>query len=577
MSSPSAPEPSAADDPPAQAKSLERAVAVACVLVMVGFGALVLTYRHGRDQGIYAMVARVMVEGGMPYRDAWDFKPPGIFFFYALARLVFGASQTGIRVVEVAGMAGAAWAMVRWSELALGDRLVGFVAGALVFLCHAQLDFWHTAQPESFGGMLTVAALVAAERSGAFGSRLPSYKKGTGRLGETGWLAVSGALFGCTGLLKPPLAGGGAVLALFLAAEAYTERGGVGWLGIALRRALAVAAGGAAPFVLTLAFFAARGALGDLYDVLFVFTPHYTKLSWEQQSVLGMGYWGVKEWLVSYASPNLVGLALLACFGPRLVPSLAPRAPGSARPSASARPLALAGAIIAVHLAGVVMQGKFFPYHYGATWYPTALVAAVGWVNALRWAERRGSLALAGVGLLVWLAPQLESSTKHLPTSYLERTKTRLAMLRGELARPATDDALATVADVDASANRAVAEWISSRTAPTDRVFVWGFEPVIYDLANRPISSRFLYNVPQRVGWSSTPMRARLMADLRASPPSVVVVEHGDVFSNVTGNHLDSAQVLESFGELEAMLDADFVWADRIQDFDLYLRRADAP
>ncbi|MFO0661794.1 MAG: hypothetical protein U0165_18475 [Polyangiaceae bacterium] len=40
-------------------------------------------FQYGRDQGIYAVVADAMRQGLAPYRDAWDFKPPGIFLIYA--------------------------------------------------------------------------------------------------------------------------------------------------------------------------------------------------------------------------------------------------------------------------------------------------------------------------------------------------------------------------------------------------------------------------------------------------------------------------------------------------------------
>src|SRR5690242_2899552 len=69
---------------------------------------------------------------------------------------LFGASQSGIRIFEALTMAGSVWGMVRLTELHLGRRSVGFIAGALASIIHAQLDFWHTAQPETFGGTLTI-------------------------------------------------------------------------------------------------------------------------------------------------------------------------------------------------------------------------------------------------------------------------------------------------------------------------------------------------------------------------------------------------------------------------------------
>src|SRR2546423_1501689 len=70
----------------------------------------ILTFSFGRDQGIYAMVGDGIVHGKMPYRDLWDFKPPGIFLVYALAQVLFGHSMLAIRILEVLGLIGMVFA-----------------------------------------------------------------------------------------------------------------------------------------------------------------------------------------------------------------------------------------------------------------------------------------------------------------------------------------------------------------------------------------------------------------------------------------------------------------------------------
>ena len=155
---------------------------------------------------------------------------------------------------------------------------------------------------------------------------------------------------------------------------------------------------------------------------------------------------------------------------------------------------------------------------------------------------------------------------------FVERSSARLHALGNGLS--ADDlDTLANVSDVNAAANRSVAMFLRERVAPADPVFVWGFEPVIYDLADRDPASRFIYNVPQRVAWVKDRARVTLMRDLQARPPSAIVVEHGDVFPSVTGNTLDSAAALETFHELARLLRDDFVLDRTIEDFDIYLRR----
>ncbi len=183
--------------------AVTRAVVAVSLFVIVASAGLVLTFGHGRDQSIYSLVAREMLAGRMPYRDAFDFKPPGIFLVYALARALFGGAQIGIRILEVASMGLTCFGLVRLSEMLFGKRTVGFMAGALASQVHAHLDFWHTAQPETFGGSLTVWAILLAFRAD---------RSEKSRAFLLQWVG-SGVLFGMAGLMKPPLAFGGAAIA----------------------------------------------------------------------------------------------------------------------------------------------------------------------------------------------------------------------------------------------------------------------------------------------------------------------------------------------------------------------------
>ena len=73
------------------------------------------------------------------------------------------------------------------------------------------------------------------------------------------------------------------------------------------------------------------------------------------------------------------------------------------------------------------------------------------------------------------------SGTKDTEDSFMVRCKKRTAILLGGLRDQETLDRLATIADVNAGSNRKVGA-ILREHVPADRpVFVWGFEPVIYD------------------------------------------------------------------------------------------------
>lgn len=542
----SAPETGAA---PRSSLSSDRLLAFGCLAVVAFAALLITTFDYGRDQGIYAVVARSVLEGDMPYRDAWDFKPPGIFLVYAFTRAVFGAEQRGIRLLEAMGLAATSVGLVVFAKDHWQKPLAGLLAAALAAWIHVQLDFWHTGQPESFGGMLTIAAIVLGARS--WTRPMSPRARALAELG-------AGALFGFAGLLKPPLAGGGAVLAACVAYRELTV-GGAGRTRRVLAPVVRIGLGGAVPIALVALWFASRGALGDLREVLFVFTPHYTALGWEGQTAAGLLHWGVAEWLIRYSSLTTVGAALLLGFRPTKGERLG---------------VALLLGIIAVQIVGVTMQAKFFPYHYGAIWPPTALVAGLGFHGAWVRLTQRGVLATCLFPVVVGLLATTQTATKNLDP-FWDRAARRLDLLFGAAPSDANAwDDLATVADVDAGDNRAVADFLRAKT-PADRpVFVWGFEPVIYDLAERASATRFIYDVPQRVSWdASAPLRRTLLEDLAAHPPSAIVVEHHDVFPMVTGNPLDSADTLPGFPELRAFIDTRYALAGTFGDIDVFLER----
>src|SRR5260221_8420815 len=125
-------------------------LAIVCWLVVAFSSLSILLFSFGRDQGIYALVADVMLKGGMPYRDAWDFKPPGIFLTYAFAQGVFGKSMLSIRLLEVIGLVATVFGLQRLGHVFFDRPKAGLVAGALASLIHAELQVWPTAQTEAF-------------------------------------------------------------------------------------------------------------------------------------------------------------------------------------------------------------------------------------------------------------------------------------------------------------------------------------------------------------------------------------------------------------------------------------------
>ena len=516
--------------------------------VLILFSCLqILIFSFGRDQSIYAMVADGILHGQMPYRDLWDFKTPGIFLVYALAQAVFGKTMLAIRLLEVAGLLGVAFAFRRLAEILVDQRRVGDVAAAIAIFTHANLEFWHTGQPEAFGGFLIVYALLLTV------SDVPRCRR------FLQWAGM-GALFGAAFVMKPTLGGGALVCAAYLARRELARTGR--WQAALLVPVVA----GAASFLPILAvalWFVATGAWPALAWTFFDFTPGYTAL-YERFTAAEAFYYALVELLFRFTP--LMAFGFIAAITIRPLH-------GREREG-----LLLLLGVIAINLAGVAMQNKFFQYHYSSTLPLVAFIAGIGYYKLWRRMLAAGPGGIVALVSFLVVVLTMRTLTWDLRTSFWERSQRRIAYLfqhRTQHAREELDRDLYKVADYNLDDNRTAAQEVAARVAENQPIFVWGFEPGIYWMAGRAPSSRFIYNVPQRSKWQQAYARSLLMQELAARPPALILVQHGDRFPIVTGDNLDSAQALYSFPELEQLIADQYEPAGEVRRFDLYARRVE--
>ena len=536
---------------PAASRNLSRALVALALLFLVFLLANLFSFGYGRDQGIYGVVGEAILHGKAPYRDAWDFKPPAIFFVFALSRALLGGAPHAIRMLEAACWATVPLCFARILSVRGGDARIGVAAGVLATYVEVRTEYWHTAQPESFAAVCLVWALTLVTRPPRWA---PSR-------GDAWAWAGAGALFSIAGLLKPPL-GGGLLLLLpvwFREHRAEIPRG---------RRAsrfglyAASTLGGAAlPVAATLAYFASKGALPDLVETLFGFAPHYTKLG-TSPGQLPQNFLRATGELFAYFSPLLVAALL--------VPT--PLVPRSLRLQVGL------GSVVATAFfpwVGVALQGKFFPYHYEGSLPFVCLLATVTYAALLSRLARAGvpRLATGGACAMVvlgflFLGPYINPESHFWP-----RVLPRIHALLYPSTRVTIQDSLMNEGDTRAAENRRLSDWLRAATPADASVFVWGFEPVVYLSSERRPASRFVYDVPQRVPWSREAMCAKLERDLAMDPPAAVAVEHDDRFADVTGDRVDSSESLSKCEWLPQWLAGGFTKEWSSPKFDAYLRR----
>jgi len=205
-----------------------------------------LWFPSDADEALFQIGARRLNEGAAYYRDFWDIKQPGIYWFYQVGDL-FGLGGLGVRLLElgfalVGGLL--VWRTVRhWGLHPLARVLAPvMVLGSYLLLSHRS----GVGQIEGLTNVLVVTMVAACWPIGGGSAGLP-------RPGWRWFLAgMAGGVLGVLKLLYLPLA-----VILLLGALADTR---VGLLG-RLRLALFAAAGALVPLGATAVYLAQHEAL----------------------------------------------------------------------------------------------------------------------------------------------------------------------------------------------------------------------------------------------------------------------------------------------------------------------------
>jgi hypothetical protein len=229
------------------------------------FGAIVLLSPNmpvGRvpseDAGVFLYVAGVISGGGMPYRDVWDHKPPGVYLLDVLA----AGNLWGVFALQAITLVAAS--LLAYRALEQG----GFGPLAAAFGTVA----WMVALPRLFledGLQTNFAEVYALPAQFAALGLFAADEKTTGPSWRT---AAIGALGGAAALLKPTLIGMWIAIALVLVVTRANSRR---WSDLA-RRAAVIAFPAAFVVSLVVAWLAIGGALADAIDQVLRYNAVYS-------------------------------------------------------------------------------------------------------------------------------------------------------------------------------------------------------------------------------------------------------------------------------------------------------------
>ena len=428
-----------------------------------------------RDEGSYAYVAQHWLAGDLPYRDAFDHKPPGTFLVYAALFALGGTSIEAIHWLghlSLLGTLGFAYLIAR----RLFSHTAGWMASlATLVLVTDRSVLGQAANTEVFAILPLSAGMYFALRA-AESARVRS-----------------GLLVGLCGGLALCFK---QVTFFVVACEAVW--GPSSWwrwrraAGDRRRRALVLLGASIAGVALVLAptalYFVWHGAWGSFYDGVFghniaygsrVSLRSYGANLWQRVQDLGPSQWPI--WIAA-------GVGVAAPRGRRAVsPCL----------------WWWLSSFVAVSVGG------YFRRHYFILLMPpTALIAAHGLEVLGGLVARRRHEAVAAI---------LAGAAVSWP----------LVAHRSYYFAPTPDAACRQLYGFNPFPESvAMARLLRDHSTADDRVFIFGSEPQILFYAGRPSASRYIFLYPLFAGGSDAEARQREVAEELQQRPRFVVIVH---------------------------------------------------
>ncbi len=520
-------------------------VALGLALVLAALPTLL--YPLTRDQGIYAYIADLMLQGGAPFRDAWELKPPAVYFAYSLAFLLFGRSELSVRIFDVlyALLSAAAVGALAW-EAYRDRRIAALSAWLYAFSYYFSVHFHAMATPEAF-----MAPWLVTCMSGM----LYSVRK------KSIWaLLAGGACAGVVFWFKPTA---GLPIAAMLA-WTYGQMRREHWGQAQVWRGMGAFVAGGAIGLLPMCLYLYNNGLRELLEIWSAYgTGAYLEAG---GLVRGESLFAALDVMLRYAR-DWEWMVLLTAAG--AVSALAWRRRNR---NGEALVVFLVSALVAT-----MVQAKLFEYHWIPILAPAAVLAAMCLVWMAEEMRDRLSVLLCDtrnifvltvvLGLALWWGYER-----------LGRYRSSITFLAGRRSAEQYYAQFDLGYDFSAIATREAAAYLRSHTTPEQTVLIWGVEPLVNFLAGRRSPTNFISFYVLVDGKERNPRweawRQEFVQDIRERPPAYIVLVERDVTPLAP---VGSLARLPDFPAFKNILDTQYQFETQLEDYRFYRLKSLAP
>ncbi len=528
---------------------LSRALVVIAILFVLMRALPILSFPLGRDQGTYLTIGQGLLEGKQLYRDLWDNKPPGIFIVYAGIAKLFGRVMWSAAAVDILLLLVISYLLFCFTEPSLG-RAGAAVAVVVHASMHGEMKYFWIAQPETFQLACVLAGYLLMARRGS-GWRASSVLAGL-LLGGACWLKYNAVAFLPFLLLLPYLD------TSQLDRKAPRLALSISWRNWFQRAAYLLGAL-AAVVVLVLAWIFVKGAWPAMREMQFEVLPRYAAMGIERNrhyllSVFTRTNYDLGVWNLWAALAGLIVARLrrdLRRFAPVFLAAV-------------------------ISYAAVAIQIRFHDYYFqtcypffAALWAYLAVNVFEGSRALARVFKQRGWRLAAGLLWVVfaqavfWPLPeefaQLTNRYEELrewqvdPAGFYSNYPRQLPfeLLRGQFE---------------------VIHYLKQHAAPSDGVFVWGSNCLIYFLSGHQPPTRFVSNLGIISLWAKPSWREELVRDLQSTQPRFIVVTRGDALPTITYVKADSEKYLDLYPDLRVLIAQNYGEVSDFGSFVIYER-----
>jgi len=384
------------------------------------------------SEAMYSVVANEIVDGGRPYADAVERKPPLLFWTYAAVFTVTGKFNW-----EALHMVALMWTLCAMAGLyvigrLLFDRTTGLIAA---FFYGVFQPFWSWKNLSFDAEMLMNLPIIWAWAI--------AFRRGSSRFRPE--LFAAGALLGAAFLLKQPAAIAAVPLGIYLLLPSYRASRSLTRTNSIIQAAM-----------LTAGFIATLGLVAIVL--------------WKQDILHDAFYWTIADHDVPHVfwHKGIVNTLtfLVACLPLVIGPVLACRDKDEVWAGNTAERTALLG-LLAASAIGAAAGARFYAHYYVQLIPPLALLAAPYYGRLWSRVTRPTHWFLQPTVIYAWLALTIiVFSIRHWAGLAPQRVPSEAG------------------------------EYLLTHCSPNDRVFVWGQSPEIYVDAQRRPACRYITTFP---------------------------------------------------------------------------------